>query len=698
MSHEGISSGEDALAAERRRGTVDSKRLQLYLDGSEEVGTFRELVALRIESDAELLDEQPRVDMSRAEEREVVMRKVRSVVQLWREQRRGEAGGGQRVSNAGTGVGKPTISEAFYDLFALYDPAWSIKLGVHFGLFQSSVVGQATDEQREHWEPRIANMAIFGCFAMTELGHGSNVKGLETTAHYDAGREEFVIHSPTLTSTKWWIGGAGQTATHSAVYARLILGDTDHGVHTFVVPIRSLADGAPCPGVEVGDCGHKFGRNGLDNGWIRFSHVRIPRMNMLMRYAQVSREGVYSPPPKKELAYGALMLGRVGLVRDCTRVLKKATTISLRYACVRRQGYADESSRAELAVLDYPVHQHRLFQVLAAAYCFHFAAERLRAKYALLVDALAHEDLTELASMHAASAGMKAFVTWYTVEALEVCRQVLGGHGYSAYCGLTSLIGDHAVQVSWEGDNNVLSLQLARHLVTHCAPAVARGERLDGFEAYLGAPAAAPPSASGGAHGPGHALRDPDWQLAALRHCAHGLVMDTYGQLSVLEERMSHAEAWRECQVDLVECARAHTHYYMQHFFAEAVRCAPPELRESLGQLRDLHVLSLLQRYWVPRLVATDFLDAHHAGLLPRTAQAVAAELRPNAVALTDAFALPDLVLGPFGRHDGRVYEHYFDLVRRAPGCQERPPWYEDVLHPFLRDGEQLVDKRRAKL
>lgn len=55
----------------------------------------------------------------------------------------------------------------------------------------------------------------------------------------------------------------------------------------FIVQIRSLEDHTPLPNVTVGDIGVKFGNGGyntMDNGFLRFDHVRIPRENMLMRY------------------------------------------------------------------------------------------------------------------------------------------------------------------------------------------------------------------------------------------------------------------------------------------------------------------------------------------------------------------------------------------------------------------------------
>jgi acyl-CoA oxidase len=149
----------------------------------------------------------------------------------------------------------------------LYDPNWITRNGVHFGLFMSAITSQGTEEQQALWVPQCLSLTIFGCFGMTELGHGSFVRGLQTTATFvpgagPDGEGEWDIHTPTITATKWWIGGAGETATHCSVYARLLTGGVDHGVHTFVVQLRDTETHAKMPGVRVGDLGHKMGRNG----------------------------------------------------------------------------------------------------------------------------------------------------------------------------------------------------------------------------------------------------------------------------------------------------------------------------------------------------------------------------------------------------------------------------------------------------
>jgi acyl-CoA oxidase len=105
--------------------------------------------------------------------------------------------------------------------------------------------------------------------------YGSNVRGLETTATYDVKTKEFIINSPTLSSTIWWPGGLGKLSNHAIVYAQLEIGGKRHGVQGFIVPIRSLDDHKPLPGITVGDIGPKLGFSSVDNGYLRLDHVRV---------------------------------------------------------------------------------------------------------------------------------------------------------------------------------------------------------------------------------------------------------------------------------------------------------------------------------------------------------------------------------------------------------------------------------------
>lgn len=106
-------------------------------------------------------------------------------------------------------------------------------------MFTTSVDTFCEPHQREKWLPMCTNLDIIGCYAQTEIGHGSNVSGLETTAIYDEKTDEFVLDTPTITATKWWPGELGHTANHALVFARLIIeyeGDkNDYGIAPFIV-------------------------------------------------------------------------------------------------------------------------------------------------------------------------------------------------------------------------------------------------------------------------------------------------------------------------------------------------------------------------------------------------------------------------------------------------------------------------------
>ncbi|KAG6949157.1 hypothetical protein JG688_00014750 [Phytophthora aleatoria] len=117
-----------------------------------------------------------------------------------------------------------------------------VPLDLHRNMFVPTIETQATDEQRAEWVPLAKSYRAIGGYAQTELGHGSNVQGIETTATYDNATQEFIIDSPTLTSGKWWHGGLVKTATHSIVIARLFLDGKDVGIQSFIVQIRSLDD------------------------------------------------------------------------------------------------------------------------------------------------------------------------------------------------------------------------------------------------------------------------------------------------------------------------------------------------------------------------------------------------------------------------------------------------------------------------
>lgn len=56
-------------------------------------------------------------------------------------------------------------------------------------MFELTVRLLGDTEQVNYYLPKILNYEVVGCYGQTELGHGSNVQGLETTAEYDPATE-----------------------------------------------------------------------------------------------------------------------------------------------------------------------------------------------------------------------------------------------------------------------------------------------------------------------------------------------------------------------------------------------------------------------------------------------------------------------------------------------------------------------------
>jgi acyl-CoA oxidase len=170
-------------------------------------------------------------------------------------------------------------------------------IGIHFFMFLTFLKGNGTKEQHEKWLDLAMEGKFMGCYCQTELGHGSNLRGIETIATFDKATDEFIIHSPTLTSLKWWPTGM-YASTHAVVMANLVLDDKVCGVQGFFMQLRD-ENGNLMPGVEVGEMGPKIDHKKTNIGYSRFTHVRIPRFNMFSKLFKVTRGGEFIAPPPK---------------------------------------------------------------------------------------------------------------------------------------------------------------------------------------------------------------------------------------------------------------------------------------------------------------------------------------------------------------------------------------------------------------
>jgi acyl-CoA oxidase len=382
----------------------------------------------------------------------------------------GAAEDGFRKEHGGNGDVGAAVTQI--EMLAMSDLSLMVKAGVQWGLFGGAIENLGTERHHKAYVRRIIDLDLLGCFAMTETGHGSDVQSIETTATYDPATEEFVVDSPTPSSRKDYIGGAAETAKVAAVFAQLITSEdgepVNHGVHCLVVPLRD-DDGNDLPGVTTSDCHYKGGLPGVDNGRIMFDHVRVPRQNLLNKYGDVAADGTYSSPienPNRRFftMLGTLIRGRITVGGSAGAAARVALDIATRYALQRKQFSAPDGDD-EVVIMDYLVHQRRLFPLIARSYALQFAQNELVAKCHELQSSDS-PDAEEQRELESRAAGLKAANTWHASTAIQEAREACGGAGYLAENRLIALRADTDVFTTFEGDNHVLTQLVAKELLT----------------------------------------------------------------------------------------------------------------------------------------------------------------------------------------------------------------------------------------
>ncbi len=577
------------------------------------------------------------------------------------------------------------------------DPSLQIKSGVQWGLFGAAVLQLGTSEHHAKWLPGILSLETPGAFAMTEIGHGSDVAALGTTATYDPETEEFVIHTPFRAATKEYLGNAALHGIAATVFAQLITQGVNHGVHCFYVPLCD-DDGNDLPGITREDDGLKGGLNGIDNGRLAFDRIRVPRTNLLNRYGDVAPDGTYtssiqSPGRRFFTMLGTLVQGRVSLDGAASWASALGLHIAITYGSQRRQ--FDGADGQEVVLLDYAKHQRRLLPLLATTYAQIFAHDEFLRKFD---DVFSHradtdqdrEDLETLA------AALKPLSTWHALDALQEAREACGGAGFMAENRLVGLRADLDIYVTFEGDNNVLLQLVGKRLLTDYA------EQFKGKDAAKLAAFAVGQTAERVFHGAGLrqlgqavadlGLTSRSVELGLRESQQHGLladrVQDMVGDIAGRlrsAQKASPEEALRlfnENQFDLIEAARAHGELLQWEAFTDAVHAASDEgTVQVLTWLRDLFGMHLIEKHLAWYLI-NGRLSSQRAASVSRYIDRLCARLRPHAVDLVNAFGYePEHVRAPIAsgveekrQDEARAYYAALAASGAAP-LEEKALW-----------------------
>lgn len=529
------------------------------------------------------------------------------------------------------------------ETLSYHDLSLVIKFGVQFGLWGMSVYFLGTEKHHAKYLKDIGSLELPGCFAMTETNHGSNVKGIETTATYNHQTKTFTIHTPNEYARKEYIGNAAVHGQMATVFAKLIINDTDYGVSAFVVPLRNKK-GKVLPGVTIKDCGRKMGLNGVDNGVIYFNHVEIPKDNMLDRFASVNAEGKFESPIASDnrrffTMLGTLVGGRIGIPRSGNTASKSGLTIAIRYGDQRRQ-FGPEGG-AEVPILNYRTHQRRLMPLLANTYALHFALQYLTQRFLKRTEA-------EMQEIEALAAGLKSFATWHATATLQECREACGGKGYLSENRIETLKNDTDIYTTFEGDNTVLLQLVAKSRLTEFRQEFANMNvfTILNYVADQAKTSITEMNPIITRNTSDEHLLDPEFQLNAFRYRERDILTSAAKRLKRhIESGMDSFDAFNVCQHHLVQVGLAYIERIVLEQFIEAIESTKDAgCKKTLKQLCDLFALNLIDKNkgWY---LEQGYMEGSKTKAIRKLVNQLCWDVRQDAVPLVNAFNIPDACL-----------------------------------------------------
>ncbi|OLY80426.1 Peroxisomal acyl-coenzyme A oxidase 1 [Smittium mucronatum] len=653
----------ETLQNERKKANFNLSEMDLFINGKEKI-EGREKALKIIRAEPEIFEQSDTYYMSRTEKLEKGYKQEKRLIELL------------------------SLSNILVNPLEKFD--------LTRGMFIPTLEQQCNDEQKEAFLKPALDYRIIGCYAQTELGHGSNIRGLETTATFIEETDEFEVDSPTLTSTKWWIGSLGISATHALVMAQLYVKGKHIGLYPIIVQVRSMKDHKPLPGVNVGDIGPKMGYNSIDNGFLNFNKVRVPRFNLLQKYMHVSRTGevTHMKNVDPRVTYGTMVLIRANIAKNMGYQLAKGVTIAVRYTSVRRQ--FGEPNQPETPVLDYPIVQYRVIPLLAKTYAMLGMAHEFMGQYELTRDLIAKGDFSKLKEMHAVSCGLKRWTSTTGVYGVDTCRHVCGGHGFSLFSGLNDFFATIYPNIIYEGDNFVLAKQTVSYLVKS-ARALVTGSSVElndttsTIKKYINKPAVLTEAE----------LFSWGGKSASQIASSDKLLLDLLGFKFVA---MNHnlgvkiarkGQSWDDSSIECQGIATAHSEYIVCLYFSRHINKLPQSssLRPILNNLFTVTALSFLTSN------SAELYSFNKAASMTRD-QIIGLEtelvkyiklVRDQAVPLVDALNVPDEKLNSsLGRYDGNVYEDYVKRALQEPvnrdgsGDVIRARFYDKYIGPVL--------------
>ncbi|RUS28802.1 acyl-CoA dehydrogenase/oxidase C-terminal [Jimgerdemannia flammicorona] len=427
---------------------------------------------------------------------------------------------------------------------------------------------------------------------------------------------------------------------------------------------------------------------------VLFDHVRIPRENMLMRFAKVTKEGKYIQPVHDKLSYGSMVTLRVSLINDAGWQLGRAVTVAVRYTTVRRQfntppnpssSSSSPLDALETQVIAYSSVRARLFPFIALAYALIVASTTVKDMFEQMSAELADEQTNLLAQVHALTCGLKSWGTRKAAEGIEECRKAMGGHGYSAFSGISELFANYIPSNTYEGTRTLSRSSdylkptpacfqnkqphfddIPRFLLKELQKATTGSETLTDLSNYINRAI----KTSGPTDLSRTSLLDPHTQLTLFEVRATRVVMD-------LAQQVRTGRDWADLNVECWNASVAHTEYVILKCFMEKIEGLEKDpnvegmevvaLKRTLKKLCHLYALSTVSSA-LASFLSTQTLQPDHVQSVNDHLRDLLKDTAPDAVPMTDAFAFSDYYLNSaLGRYDGQSYLGLWDAAQADP-------------------------------
>lgn len=552
-----------------------------------------------------------------------------------------------------------------------FDMSFFIKAGVHLALYLDSILNLGT-EKHYHLVDRGCQFKDIGCFGLTELGRGSNVALCGTTAHYIQETREFIINTPDSLSAKWWIGGAAQTSNKSVIFAQLYIGKTNYGLHGFVVDLRDKVTCKPLPGVIVGDCGGKAENDAIDNGFIMFKNYKVPYDALLDKVSQIDNEGKFvSLIMKKEKRFGKMMscllLGRSACLMSSEANLKNALTIAIRWSAIRKQ--FGPNPEQEVPILDYLLTRTRLIPHLANLFATTAACEIAFTRYKSMKKIMEIDfERIEVTEYHAILSSVKVLTTESAFEGIHQCRKICGGLGYSKFVKLGEYLAKHDINLTWEGDNNILLQQTAGFIIKQSLKGL-KGDTIQAaslkclnlnFELAR-------------SNRPSKDLLSIDSLLSILEHIFNLLL---HKSLLNLQQNSAKFEAyfnvWNVSQPTLQKLGRIYGVVEIAKHWRSRYESLKQKDLEAFHLVEKLYCLYVIEKIlgYQGELLCEGYFTGVEVKKMEEEHEKLCNELGESAVRIIDAVANEDFMHAScLGYSDGQAYKRLTDTVEAQTDC-----------------------------